>query len=384
LPRPAQPPAGVEMEFAYFHFMPYTAIKESGDDWPVPNRYFDPATGTRFYETYIANMVYAEECGFDWLACNEHHLSPYGLMANPNLIGSALIQRTRRAKIAVVGNLIPLLNPVRVAEEYAMLDVMSGGRLIAGILRGIPHEYVAYNIPPDESHERLLEALALIKKAWTEPEPFGWEGQYYQFRALSIWPRPVQTPFPRILMSGSNKVSAELAARSGAILGISAVSDLKVAKQLIKVYRDTAQECGRHAKQEDILIGMLCCVADTDCQAIATLESGRKYFAEVLAGGLRTAQALVLQKTRYFDEVTRTKFEDVRKAFGANVNDMLKSGTVLCGSPERVAEQIEGLHRELGMGVLMANMQVGNIPEDAVRYSLNAFGTTIIPALRHL
>ena len=114
-------------------------------------------------------MAFAEQCGFDWVGCNEHHFSPYGLMANCNLIGAALSQRTSTIKLAMLGNLIPLLNPIRVAEEYAMIDVMSGGRLIAGMIRGVPHEYIAYNIVPDESRERLREAAALIVKAGPSP-----------------------------------------------------------------------------------------------------------------------------------------------------------------------------------------------------------------------
>lgn len=122
-------------------------------------------------------------------------------MSNCNLIGTVLIQKTKRAKIAMLGNLVPLLNPIRVAEEYAMFDVMSGSRLIAGFMRGIPHEYVAYNVAPSESWERLAEASELIVKAWTEPEPFGWEGKYDKHRAVSIWPRPLQQLHPPILMS---------------------------------------------------------------------------------------------------------------------------------------------------------------------------------------
>ncbi len=372
------------MEFAYFHLMPYTEIEDSGRDWRVANKRFDPAVGTRLYEAYIDNMAYAEDCGFDWIGCNEHHMSPFGLMANPNLIASALVQRTKRVRIAVAGNLVPLLNPLRVAEEYAMIDVMSGGRLVAGILRGIPHEYVAYNAVADESYGRLDEALRFIKRAWTEPEPFGWEGEFYQYRAVSIWPRPVQTPHPRIMMSGSNEKSAELAARYGAMLGVAAVLDLEYTKKLIKVYRDTAAECGWQPRKEDILIGMLCCVGETNKQAIEELESGRQFFARVLTGGVRTAQSIVLQKTRYFDDETRGKFKDVRKAFGASVGEMLKKGTIICGDPGAVAEQIEALDRTLGMGVLNVNMKVGNISDDTVRHSMTLFGEKVIPQVRAL
>ena len=152
------------MKFSFFHLMPWTDLEEAPAQWPASNAAFVPERGKELYDNYIATMAFAEQCGFDWVGCNEHHFSPYGLMANCNLIGAALSQRTSTIKLAMLGNLIPLLNPIRVAEEYAMIDVMSGGRLIAGMIRGVPHEYIAYNVVPDESRERLREAAALIVK----------------------------------------------------------------------------------------------------------------------------------------------------------------------------------------------------------------------------
>ena len=127
------------MEFNFFHLMPYPDYPEPPDSWPVANKPFSPERGKELYDAYIDTMAYAEPCGFDWVGCNEHHFSPYGLMSNCNLIGAILANRTKKAGIAMCGNLVPLLNPIRVAEEYAMLDVLSGGRLIAGFMRGIPH-----------------------------------------------------------------------------------------------------------------------------------------------------------------------------------------------------------------------------------------------------
>jgi hypothetical protein len=175
------------VKFCFFHLMPYPEFDRTPHEWPVSTAGIDSNRLTTLYRDYIDQMADAEDYGFDWVGCNEHHFSPYGLMSNPNLIASTLANRTSRAKIAVVGNLLPLLNPIRVAEEYAMIDVMSGGRLIAGFLRGIPHEYIAYNIPPDQSRSRLREATKLILKAWTEDEPFGWEGEHYQYPAVSIY-----------------------------------------------------------------------------------------------------------------------------------------------------------------------------------------------------
>src|SRR6185503_13449285 len=199
------------MKFSYFHLMPWTDLTEAPAQWPAGNAAFVPERGKELYDNYIHTMAFAEQCGFDWVGCNEHHFSPYGLMANCNLIGGAMTQRTSKIKLAMLGNLVPLLNPVRVAEEYAMLDVMSGGRLIAGLIRGIPNEYIAYGVDPSTSWERFEEAYDLVLRAWTEPEPFGWEGKHYQFRTVSIWPRPLQQPHPPILMSGGSAESAAFA-----------------------------------------------------------------------------------------------------------------------------------------------------------------------------
>jgi len=103
------------LKFSFFHLMPYTHLELESHDWPFPNRYFDPQKASALYRTYVESMIHAEACGFDWVGCNEHHFSPYGMMANPNLIGGALAYSTQRSKIAITGNLVPLNNPIRVA-----------------------------------------------------------------------------------------------------------------------------------------------------------------------------------------------------------------------------------------------------------------------------
>src|SRR5262249_23934447 len=139
---------------------------------------------------------------------------------NPTILAGALTQRVRRATIALLGPTVPILNPVRVAEEVAMLDNLTGGRVVAGMLRGTSNEYATYNVNPAESRERFEEAMELIVNAWTQPQPFGWQGRYYEFRSVSIWPRPVQQPHPPIFMSGSSPESGELAARRRVGLGL--------------------------------------------------------------------------------------------------------------------------------------------------------------------
>ena len=374
------------MKFTFFHLMPFDDVPDVAEDWPVSNKPFDAERAHDKYDEYIDAMADAENCGFDWVGCNEHHFSPYSLMANCNLIGAALVNRTRDIKLAMLGNLVPLLNPIRVAEEYAMLDVMSRGRLIAGFIRGIPHEYVAYNSPPDTSRERLNEAIELIIKAWTEPEPFGWEGEHYQFPSVSIWPRPYQKPHPPILLSGSNEESAEFSARHRAMMGIVLIADLGIAKRTVDTYFETAKAMGWEARPEHVMVGQHMCIAETDEEAHEYMAGAVKYFHQVLLGGPRTAQRLVVQKTRFF------KSEEVGKGFAKrlatlherSLDEMIDAGTLLCGSPETVVKQMKRLKDELGHGMFNLTMKVGNIPDPVVRKGMALFRDRVAPEVRDL
>jgi alkanesulfonate monooxygenase SsuD/methylene tetrahydromethanopterin reductase-like flavin-dependent oxidoreductase (luciferase family) len=376
------------MRFSFFHLMPWTELTEAPPQWPVSNAGFAPERGKQLYDAYIDTMAFAEDCGFDWVGCNEHHFSPYGLMANPNLIGAVLAQRTRSIGIAILGNLIPLLNPVRVAEEYAMLDVLSGGRLIAGMIRGVPHEYIAYNVNPDESRGRLREAAALIVKAWTEPEPFGWEGEYYQYPSVSIWPRPLQRPHPPILMSASNEESAEFAGMQKAMMAMTLIADLNVAKRIIDAYKRSALAHGLEPTREHIVLGYNALIAETDEEARHYLGEGQRYFHRILMHPIRDAQRLVIQKSRFFGEshgehgagfVNRLSMLKER-----NIEEMIEAGSVLCGSPDTVLKQMRRVNAELGNGHFILNMQIGNIPDAIVRRGMELFRDRVLPEARGL
>jgi alkanesulfonate monooxygenase SsuD/methylene tetrahydromethanopterin reductase-like flavin-dependent oxidoreductase (luciferase family) len=373
------------MRFSFFHLMPWTELKAAPPQWPVSNRHFDPERGKQLYDGYIDTMVFAEQCGFDWVGCNEHHFSPYGLMANCNLIGAVLAQRTRTIRLAMLGNLIPLLNPIRVAEEYAMLDVMSGGRLIAGMIRGVPHEYIAYNVDPNESRERLREAAALIVKAWTEPEPFGWEGEFYQYPSVSIWPKPLQRPHPPILMSASNEESAEFAGRHRAMMGMTLIADLKMARRCIDVYRETARAHGLEPTPGHILLGYNTCIADSDEEARAHLSEGLRYFHRVLMHSIRDAQRLVIQRSRFFEKEHGERFVSRLVTLKErSVEEMIEAGSVLCGSPESVVEQMRRIRDELGNGHFNLNFKIGNIPDTVVHRGMELFRDRVLPQAREL
>jgi alkanesulfonate monooxygenase SsuD/methylene tetrahydromethanopterin reductase-like flavin-dependent oxidoreductase (luciferase family) len=157
---------------AIFNRVPYMGPARQGV-WPVPGDTFSADIAQASMEASLEQFQLADELGFDWVSVAEHHYAPFSLTPNPMVLAGAITQRVRRAKIALLGATIPILNPLRVAEEFAMLDVLTGGRVVAGMLRGTPNEYVTYATNPAETRERFEEALKLIVRAWTEPQPFG-------------------------------------------------------------------------------------------------------------------------------------------------------------------------------------------------------------------
>ena len=192
-------------EYRLFHLMPYADLdleagRKNGTVWvKLPNKHFDPEKGHKLYNRYLDELEYGEQLGFDAVSVNEHHQTAYGLMPSPIVTASALARRTKRVKIAILGSALPLRShPLTVAEEHAMIDVISGGRLISGFVRGIGAEYHTFGVNPTFSHDRFHEAHDLIVRAWTEPGPFAFQGKHYNVQYVNLWPRPYQKPHPPI------------------------------------------------------------------------------------------------------------------------------------------------------------------------------------------
>ena len=143
--------------------------------YPLPAQYCKPDVCARTYSEHLEAWELLDRLGYDGVGFNEHHCSPYGLMNSPNLLAAAAAQCTKQLKLLIYGNLLPLHQPLRLAEELAMLDCMSNGRLISGFARGIPREYQVHNVPLSQSRARFEEAFKIIRKAWTE-ELFSYDG----------------------------------------------------------------------------------------------------------------------------------------------------------------------------------------------------------------
>jgi len=187
------------MKVFSFHLMPYAYLdlgyqKNYKSVWiNYPNTNYDPVKGHELYNRYLDELELAAELGYDGICVNEHHQNAYGLMPSPVVMASALSRRTKNCKIAILGSAFCLReHPLTVAEEHAMIDVISGGRLISGFVRGIGAEYHTFGVNPTISHDRFHEAHDLIIRAWTEKGPFSFEGHHYRVTYVNLWPQPLQ------------------------------------------------------------------------------------------------------------------------------------------------------------------------------------------------
>jgi alkanesulfonate monooxygenase SsuD/methylene tetrahydromethanopterin reductase-like flavin-dependent oxidoreductase (luciferase family) len=375
------------VQYYFFHLMPWPYLPadfashyDSAWIW-LPNRLYDPVKGHDLYRDYIDILAYADELGFDGICVNEHHQNAYGLMPSPNVIAGALTQRTRRAKIAVIGNALPLYDPpLRVAEEFAMLDVISGGRLIAGMVIGGGPEYFSFRVNPTDARERYREALDLIVKAWTEPGPFLWNSKHYYYPYVNPWPRPLQQPHPPIWIPGVGSLETIefVAQRRYAYMGVP-YFHIDVFRRVFAQFREACAKAGYTAQPEQMGWGVPVYVAETDRQAREEIEPHFWYFVRNLLKGIglsppgytspRSARAILKNQDKFL--YAQKSWADVEKGVFAIV-----------GSPATVRQQLEQYGKELGCGVILTGCQMGSLPHDLARKSTELLAREVLPHVR--
>jgi alkanesulfonate monooxygenase SsuD/methylene tetrahydromethanopterin reductase-like flavin-dependent oxidoreductase (luciferase family) len=380
------------MKFVCFHLMPYRPLDfaeraKYRAAWVVmPNTLYDPKKGAEEYASYIDQLVSAEALGFDVIGVNEHHQTAYGLMPAPNIIASALVARTKNVKVAILGRALPLVNnPLNIAEEFAMLDNLSRGRIITGFVRGIGTEYHATGITPSFSHERFHEAHDLIVGAWTKPGPFEFEGEHFNFRYVNIWPRPYQQPHPPIWIPsmGSSETIQWAAdpARKYPFLVTFSAEDLVV--RYLNMYRDQARKFGYEA--EGGQLGWACpiYVADTDERAIAEARAGvETLFNQYLANPWE-----MLLPPGYTSLESMKRTMSLRKALGSGarnltIEDLSANGTVVVGSVKTVRERIARMRERTGFDILVALLQFGVMNDELTKRNMEMFAAEVMPHFR--
>jgi alkanesulfonate monooxygenase SsuD/methylene tetrahydromethanopterin reductase-like flavin-dependent oxidoreductase (luciferase family) len=377
------------MKMYNFDLLAYPHVPQEAQGIPVPNNYFDPRKGAANYHEHLDEMAYCEELGFDGVVFNEHHYSAYGTMPSPNLIAAALSQRTQRIKIGVLGSILPLRHhPVRVAEEYAMIDCLTEGRLIAGFVRGVPAEYLWYNVNPAESRGRFEEAYGLIMTAWTQPV-WSHEGTYFQLKDCTIWPRPVQQPHPPIWIAARSAESIEWCVKHRLPTAQVYQTTAQI-EDTFGYYRQVARQAGWEATPEQFILCRHIYIDESDSKAQAIAEPALRYFFTLFNRSFNDAITQTAEQQILLTQLTSTRsFSYFREGHRARIDfsklswdDLVASGYMIAGNPDTVARQLHTQMQQVGAGHFMGMFHIGNLAHDQVINSLNLFSAEIMPRLR--
>ena len=379
------------MQVLNFHLMPYAPLKDelyNDSAWvTLSNSHYDEKVGHALYNRYLDELELCEAVGFDGVAVNEHHQTPYCMMPSPIVTASALARRTKKAKIAILGSAFCLRdNPLTLAEEHAMIDNISGGRLITGLVRGIGAEYYNFGVSPPTSHERYAEAHDLVIEAWTKPGPFAFEGKHYLFEYVNVWPRPFQKPHPPIWCpsQGSSETIDWAAHPARKYLYMQNFNPMSVVVKYLDQYRETAQgKYGYVASSNQLGWAAPCYVADTDEQAIAEARGPIEFLFNKI---LKMPAGMFFPPGYTSVDSMRRVVAGKQSIMGAgrNVENLNAQGVIIVGSPDTVRKRILDAHKRLGFGTFMSLLQFGSLSKELTEKNIRLFAKEVLPAVQDL
>ncbi len=379
-------------------------------DLGMSNAAYDPRLGADLYHRYLDEKVYAEEQGFDGLMLNEHHSTPFCMGQVVNVEAAILARITKKAKIVILGNILPIWDdPLWLAEELAEIDMISRGRLVTGWVRGTGRESVAHNAVPPYNWERFQEAHDFIIQAWTKPGPFRWEGEHYQYRYVNPWSRPYQTPHPPIWVPGvMSRNTVEWAAKHRYPY-LMLATELEPTRESFNYYDKVARDVGYEAGTQHR--GYLFKVHVDETEALAH-EDGRKYvdgpsnpflegnqgevrpFIQNLPGlTSRTAvlpTVIVLSAAASRGRVAPAAPGAAQAASAAQVDkDAVYQGqldkmSIITGTPKTVLPKIRHVLETLRPGTIFFWDGDGAMSHDDAMRSLRLMGSEVLPAVREM
>jgi alkanesulfonate monooxygenase SsuD/methylene tetrahydromethanopterin reductase-like flavin-dependent oxidoreductase (luciferase family) len=358
--------------------------------YPLARQHFKPEVAIKTYAEHLDAWEELDRLGYDGVGFNEHHCSPYGLMNSPNLLASAAAQRTKRLKLLIYGNLLPLHEPLRLAEELAMLDCLSGGRIISGFARGIPREYQVHNVALAESRERFEEAYDIILKAWAE-EVFSYQGKFWSYRDVAMWPRPVQNPPPIWIPIVSSQESIEFAASRNATITPGLIPG-GLQLDIIRYFAKCLTRHGRQITPEHLSIGMSVYLADSKARAIEEYGPYHLYFNRTLfshgnfseTAKQRAAGYSASTSTDYVSPENRQAAEGRREDFrGMTMADIRRLADRLpWGTADEVTAKIIALAEATGAGTLQISLNRGAMPHEMFIEQIRRFAAEVLPKVQ--
>jgi alkanesulfonate monooxygenase SsuD/methylene tetrahydromethanopterin reductase-like flavin-dependent oxidoreductase (luciferase family) len=374
-----------EARFNFMHFLPYVYLPENHKEFRslwvnFSNKYYDPERGHGLYQRYLSELVLADKLGFDAIVVNEHHNTAYSMMAAPNLIAAAIIPQTANAKICVWGTPPNLEYPNRLAEEYAMLDVLSKGRLEVAFPLGTGMEYWANPVNPVTARERHKESIDIILQAWTKPGPTSYYGNFYTYRFLNPWPTPYQRPHPPCYIVGTGSPeTVELAAELG--FGYSAVFVTKQkALELNRKLRERAAVHGHTIRPDQLPLGIITYVAESKEKAESEAIEHIRYFFE---DALRTTPEFLAPPGYLSVEQLKARAALADKLHGSfDFGAINEAFFVAVGTPDQVVNQLGEWGEVMGTNHFNILGAIGNMPNWKVVKNLSLIAEQVIPRMR--
>ena len=384
------------MKFCMFHLMPYRDLPADFEDQyrsicvDVPSHLYDPLMGSRMYNDALDELVYADKMGMDGVCVNEHHSHMYGMMPSPNLMAAALARETSQAAVIVLGNSLPLYSPaIRVAEEFAMLDAISGGRLIAGFPVGSSHDTnFSYGEVPATLREKYREAHDLIIQAWTRDEVFSFNGKFNQLRYVNVLPKPIQKPHPPIWVPGGGSVETwDFCLENDYVYCYLSYSGYENGMTRIRGFWDRAEELGYDNNPYRAGFLQLVVVSETDEQAEKDYAEHAMYFFKkclhtyagfVEAPGYRTMNTITRNLRSTFANARTQQAEEW------TWRDYVDAGNIIAGSPATVRDRLREAIKGLNVGNLMVLLHIGSMPKELTMKNIQMFSEEVMPHLQDM
>ena len=373
------------LRFNAMHFMPYVHLPENHKQFKstwvnFPNKFYAPERGHELYQRYLQELVLADRLGYDAIVINEHHNTVYSMMATPNLIAAALVPQTTNVKICIWGTPPNLMLPNRLAEEYAILDVMSKGRIEVAFPLGTGMEYWANPINPATARDRFRESLKVILQAWTQDGPTTHYGQFYTYRFLNPWPRPFQRPHPPCYIVGTGSPETiEIAAEHGFGYASVFVTQQR-AFELNENLRRRAAQYGHTIRPDQLPLLTFIYVAETQEQAEREYVGHLEHF---FSDYLRTIPHYLAPPGYLSVDQLKTRAAMADKLHGGfDFNAISGSFFVAVGTPEKVANQIGDWAAWMKSSHINGVMHVADMPHWKTVKNLTLFAEEVIPRLR--
>ncbi len=348
------------------------------------NRFFDAVEGSRLYNERIDEWMLAEEVGFDSIMLNEHHTAPFCMSPRVNLFAAILARITKRVKIVLLGNPLPIWdNPVHLAEELAIIDMISGGRLVPGFVRGGGVENIQANANPVFNRERFEEAHDLVIKAWTQPGPFRWEGKHYEYRVVNPWATPLQKPHPRIWVPGVASKETVVWAAEHRYPYIGLNTNFDVSQKIKDLYIESARGVGYEPGPENFGQLLQCHVADTEEKA----ERNAREFMWMRGEFTGLAHPVWGSPSGYGSRSNRKSLIEIAAGrrpmvMPPPISQRKLEHTFVWGTPDQVITQLKTVLENNRVGILALWGNDGKIDHADSKRCIELLGKEVVPAIR--